>query len=525
MNVFSHFQKLSQELSQKTALVDAHGVLSFQKLVQLSLQYAAVFQGQSIAQGSRIGLLLQPSREFPAVILGLFSLGAIPVLVDPGMGSQNLLRALNEAQISSLVAETKGLLFYRLKRTSFPLIKNLFSLKPKKWIRTTALSQPASQKSEVVELSKEATAAVLFTSGGTGTPKGVVYTHKMFLEQIRLLGEMFQLTPADSDLPGFPLFSLFTMAQGMTSYVAQMNPSKPAQVKPQKLIQQLSQHKITFAAGSPAIWERVGAYAQQKAIFFPDLKSLVLFGAPVSLKLLKLWDALLPQGKVYTPYGATEALPLTLISHQEILTETSKKSLQGEGICVGRAPEGVTLKIYEASDGPEPFFNSRKLLPSLAIGEVIVQGEMVSRKYDQNKVATELSKIPDNDQFWHRMGDRGYLDEQNRLWFCGRGVHVLRTPTQTLYPIMLETIFNQHPQVKRTALVGLGEPGQQIPILIVELLVSTNKKQVLQDLQELQKKHELTIIHDIIFHPSFPVDVRHNIKIDRLKLKAWAERL
>ena len=126
------------------------------------------------------------------------------------------------------------------------------------------------------------------------------------------------------------------------------------------------------------------------------------------------------------------------------------------------------------------------------------------------------------------MGDLGYLDDRGRLWFCGRKAHRVTTPAGSLDTIPVEAVFNTHPAVARTALVGVGPPGKQTPVLCVELEPAargTDRTTLTKELLAIGAKHEHTRgIASVLYHPSFPVDVRHNAKIFREKLAAWAAR-
>jgi acyl-CoA synthetase (AMP-forming)/AMP-acid ligase II len=189
----------------------------------------------------------------------------------------------------------------------------------------------------------------------------------------------------------------------------------------------------------------------------------------------------------------------------------------------------VEVAIIPISDEPIPAWDESLRLPPHQIGEIAVMGPFVTRTYHARPEATALAKIVDKTgTVWHRMGDVGYLDDRGRLWFCGRKAHRLTTASGPLYTIPVEAVFNTHPAVYRTALVGLGPVGKQTPVLCVELEPSArrvNRDEVTRELLELGSKHEHTQeIKTILFHAAFPVDVRHNAKIFREKLAAWAAR-
>ena len=168
-------------------------------------------------------------------------------------------------------------------------------------------------------------------------------------------------------------------------------------------------------------------------------------------------------------------------------------------------------------------------LPPGEIGELIVQGPVVTREYITRRESNALAKIPDGSGFWHRMGDSGYLDVLNRFWFCGRVAHRVQTADGPMYPVCCEAIFNQHPAIRRSALVGVGLPGRQTPVMILEPHTGCMPKgraaqqAFLEEIRQLGAANPITqSISNFLLHPSFPVDIRHNAKIFRAELAAWA---
>ena len=247
--------------------------------------------------------------------------------------------------------------------------------------------------------------------------------------------------------------------------------------------------------------------------------------------VLQQWADVLPAGaQVFTPYGATEALPVCSVGSNELLVETRQRTAEGAGVCVGRAVEGARVAVIRISDEAIPAWSEELLAPPGEIGEIVVQGPMVTREYYNRPDATRLAKIadPENGSFYHRMGDVGYCDDQGRLWFCGRKSHRVITTDGTLFTIPCEAVFNAHPNVLRTALVGVGPSGAARPVLCVELKENekhADREQVRRDLLALGAARSHTnSITTILFHPTFPVDIRHNAKIFREKLAVWAAR-
>ena len=165
-------------------------------------------------------------------------------------------------------------------------------------------------------------------------------------------------------------------------------------------------------------------------------------------------------------------------------------------------------------------------IPVNSIGEICVKGSQVTRSYFNRDKETDLAKIYTEDSLYHRMGDIGYLDDQDRLWFCGRKSQRVITVSETLFTICCEGLFNTHPFVFRSALVGATINSKTIPVICVELEPEhkrINKIELKEELLVLAAKSSVTKnIKQILFHTGFPVDIRHNAKIGRKKLANWA---
>jgi acyl-CoA synthetase (AMP-forming)/AMP-acid ligase II len=293
---------------------------------------------------------------------------------------------------------------------------------------------------------------------------------------------------------------------------------------------------VTNLFGSPALIHRVGEAGAKRGVRLPTLRRVISAGAPVPASVLETFAALLAPGvQLFTPYGATEALPVTSIGSAEILGSTRQETDRGAGICVGRPVGGIRVKIIQISDEPIAEWSDAFIAPFGQVGEIVVQGPVVTHAYFHRPDATALAKIvdpgagPGQGGVWHRMGDLGYHDAQGRIWFCGRKSQRVITAEGTLFTIPSEAVFNTHPEVARTALVGVGPPGQMRPVLCVEPrkwpLAQAERDRLRTELLERGATRPHTRpIKDVLFHRSFPVDIRHNAKIFREQLAVWAAR-
>jgi olefin beta-lactone synthetase len=524
INIAQRFEKTALNQGDKNALIVSHQrfSLSFTELDQRIKAITSMLREAGVGRGDRVLVFIKPGEHLAAVTFALFRGGFTPVFIDPGMGRKALLRCIEQAKPRVMIAESIVHLIRRFFPSAFRSIELAFAPRA---LRRAYKNSHISQI-ECAQTSADELAAILFTSGGTGAPKGVRYTHELFDTQTTLLQEMFGLNSSEVDCPGFPLFSLFTLCMGMTSVIPDMNAAKPSKANPKKLVRQILEHNVSFVAGSPAIWEKVAIYCLKNRITLPSLKWVVMFGAPVSLKIHRSFLQVLPNGTTYTPYGATEALPISLIDGKSILSQHAEAMERGRGWALGKIVSGCRVKIIPITEEALPNLDNVAVLAPYEIGEIIVQGPMVTKSYDGLEEATALSKINDPEQgFWHRMGDLGFLDEAGELWFCGRKTHRVITDEGLLSSIQCEAIFNAHPDVRRSALVGLPREDHQEPAIVVELRdsqslsVQTRERLIAELKERAQAFGHTKKIEKIYFAKRFPVDVRHHIKIDRHQLR------
>jgi acyl-coenzyme A synthetase/AMP-(fatty) acid ligase len=476
--------------------------------------------------------MVRPSLEFFALTFALFKVGAVPVMVDPGMGVRRMLSCLRESEAQALIGVPPAHILRTICPQYFKGVHTAVTVGRRWFWRGLTLKKIRSvpwRPFQIADTTSDEMAAILFTTGTTGPAKGVIYTHGIFDAQIRLIKAQFGISPDEIDLPTFPLFALFDPALGMTAVIPDMDPTRPASVNPERIIEAVVNHGVTNMFASPALLHRVGRFGKQKGIKLPSLKRVISAGAPAAPANIAQFSTMLSdEAEIHTGYGATESMPVSSFGSKDILSETAALSQKGFGVCVGRPIQGLEVRIIKIIDDPiEQWTDLLEVTPG-EIGEIIVTGEIVTHGYFQRPRQDALSKIKENGRIWHRMGDLGWQDKKERIWFCGRKNHRVITSEQELYTIPCEAIFNNHPVVFRSALVGVGAPPRQQPIICIELEAENkddDRELIIRELMDLAREHTITEKMDtFLFHPGFPVDVRHNSKIFREQLAVWAER-
>jgi acyl-CoA synthetase (AMP-forming)/AMP-acid ligase II len=510
---------------------------TYQTLDRTSNQVADALLNIGVRKGTRVVVMERPGFHFFSVVFALFRIGAVLVAIDPGLGLKGLKQCIAEAEPQVFIGNIKA----HMARVLFGWGKDSIETR----ILTTPLFFPIPgtislskldrhSKSNftrpvLLDVEDDGMAAILFTSGSTGIPKGAVYSHSNFHAQIYALKNCYDIQQGEVDLATFPLFALYAPAMGMTSVIPYMDFTRPGKVDPPRLAASISRYGATTMFGSPALLDRFGRWATQLDVKFSTLKRVLSAGAPVSPQILERFTHLVAGGvEIYTPYGATEALPVCSIGSREVLNDTRGGTDQGLGICVGKPVEDIEVYIIRITDDVIERWDSKAVLSSYSKGEIVVSGPQVTSAYYNRPHETRNAKIiNDSGKLYHRMGDTGYIDESGRLWFCGRKSHCVHYDDEIYFSICCEGVFNVHDQVFRSALIGLRQDGKTVPALCVELETGqrhADKNQIREELLKIGSQYQHTRpINDIFFHPAFPVDIRHNAKINRTQLASWAE--
>ncbi len=517
------------------ALVDKKSgrSLSFDDLRTELDQTASALRLAGLKPGDRAALFVATGIEFVVLVNACFQAGIIPVLIDPGMGAKNVLSCVREQRPVGLIGILKAHVLRTVFRSAFASVKIQVLVGGSFFPGARSLDalKRSAAGAEVHEPAKDEVAAVLYTSGSTGAPKGVLYTHAMLAGQATAIRDMFHVQPGEVDVACFLPFGLFSVAMGMTAVFPDMDFRFPAKASPEKIFDALKGATSAFA--SPALWDPFSRYLAEHELELKGLKRILTAGAPVRPQLHERLLAHLPDGDVFTPYGATEALPVAFMNGRAVLGETAARTREGKGTCVGALAPDVAVKIIAITDEAIANFAAARELPIGEVGEIIVRGPCVTRAYDDThseraKEANAKSKISDPsapEGFWHRMGDCGYFDAQGRLWFCGRKAHRVETAHGTLHSIPVEAVAEES-AFSRAAFVGLGPRGKQLGVVIFE--VDGEKPRLAPDweattIASLRKRVGSDGVHAALLHfGPLPVDRRHNAKLEREALALWA---
>ncbi|HHH28694.1 MAG TPA: peptide synthase [Polyangiaceae bacterium] len=533
-NIAAHVSRMAVERPYAPAIFfpDGRGArgrvrythYTYRQLDEASDNIAKGLASIGLAPQTRTALMVRPSLELFSLVFGLFKAGLAPVMIDPGIGLSNMKSCLRRARPQAFIGIPAAQVARTVLRWSPDTIKTVVTVGSRGPFGGHTLSEIERRGAResgpaMVDTKPADLAAILFTSGSTGPPKGAVYSHGNFMAQVDAIGRMYSIQPGEIDLPTFPLFALFDPALGMTTVIPDMDPTKPAKADPAKIAGAIEDFGVTNMFGSPALLNALGRFGERTKTRLPSLRRVISAGAPVPSHVLRRIRGMMPDdGQVVTPYGATECLPVASIESREVLGETETLTAMGRGVCVGTPVPEADVLIVEISDQAITDIEDAVPAEPGEVGEITVRGPQASLRYWDDPYATSLAKIQDGEQTRHRMGDLGYLDEAGRLWFCGRKSQRVQVGSKIYFTAQVEGIFNSHPNVSRSALVTVAGG----PLVCLELEPGCDAPPT-SELLALAEAHEAARgIRRFEVHPGFPVDIRHNAKIKREQLGRWA---
>ena len=491
-------------------------IVTYQQLADSTQRFTSGLLACGVTPGMRIALMTPPSADFFALTFALLKLGIIPVILDPAIGLKKVGECLEESKpdvfMGNTLTHTLRIVFGWGKNS----VRHNLSIASVKGQRPKVEALPTDHSTLITDLP----AAIIYTSGSTGLPKGAVYTHANLAAQLDMLIETFNISPDEIDLPAFPLYALIDALIGVTSVIPDITFPVPGKTDPEKVLNAIRKFNVTNMFASPVVLDILAKF-QKEAAGLQSLKRVITAGAPATIQLQENFRKLLnDETNLFGIYGATEVLPIAKIESREIF-EVRNKSAQGAGVCLGKPVNGVKVRIIEISDSAITQWQDLLEVKPNIVGEITVQGAAVTESYIARDEENLLSKIPHGDEVIHRMGDVGYFDEQGRLWYCGRKSHRVIINDDVLFTEQIEGIFNIHPLVYRTALVGVDKE----PVLWVELAKNGDKEKIKLELMDLAKDHrQASGIKTFLFMKKFPTDVRHNSKIIREQLTLLAEK-
>ena len=507
--------------------------LSFGMLHRESDAIAHKLECAGVQKGMRAFVMLDPGPDYLSFTYALLKLGAVPVITSPGLSRKSFLECMTDAAIDVFIGSAGHHMFRLMNKSAFgnlsvPITvgQRLFWGGHKIIIDTNESLSPEAPE----EAKEDDPALIFFTPGVTGRPKGVHYTHSSLTALSTAIGTMLDISPGDLHMVLHPLVVVLSPAMGVSAVMPDVDLDYLLEADMGHITDLILKQGVTHIMASPSLLSMIGDHLAGKETVLSSLKKLIVHGTHVIPEFLTDFLPCVNENTdILLTYGAAETFPVCVLDFREMLEETKHLSERGFGACIGRPVRECDLVLISRSDDAISRLYQDMILQTGDVGEILVRGMHVSTMYVDNPKADAYAKVKDDrEQIWHRTGDLAWRDKKGRLWFCGRKSQTVTTKEGPVFTISCETIFNMHPDVHRSALVGIGTPSAQTPVMFVELDKKCSKKrknEIHGELLELAKSNDATHpIDTILFYDTFPVDGYHFSKILREELAAYAEK-
>ncbi len=489
----------------RVAFFTATASVTFAQLWTRIERFAGGLASRGFEPGDRALLMLPMSIDLYVALLAVFKSGGVAVFVDPWATNRTMAHLAATSQLAAYLGTPKSHLLRLFERD----LRRI----PIAPVFVSSLGESAPL-SGITAVERDERALVTFTTGSSGLPKGVNRTHRILRAQHERLAHEFPAVAGDVDLCSFPVFALNNLALGITTLIPPINLRRIAKADPEHVAEVARRRGVTTMSASPPLFDRLAELAERNAAAMPAIRRLLTGGAPVTDAQLRRWTAAFPGAEIGVAYGSSEAEPVAHITAAARLAAVNDVRPLAPGYLAGRLADDVRARVISSDGGADDE------LPAGGIGELIVSGDHVCRDYDGAGAdeATREHKLRDADgTIWHRMGDTGYFDHEDRFWIAGRVHSTIQRGDQVLHPQLVEQAARgDDPRIRNVA--ALGVKGRAILVVETDAEVTGEVGSRLTDAQ-------LPVDAIVITREPLPVDPRHNSKIDYVKVRAWlAER-
>lgn len=483
MNVVDVLFAAATKNPNKIAVVEDENKYTYSEFITDINNTANYLTQKGIKPNDRVLLAIPISYTMYVYFAATISIGATLVVADGSTSIKKINSYLQKANCHAAIIAPKYFLLSLL-------IKNARKIHIKikaKIEKGNNITQP------VFNCEAQHPALITFTTGSTGQPKAAIRTHKVLMEQFRLLNSVFNFNSSDIVMSNLPIVTLLGFAGGGTAVLPQKTSykSKKGWVN---VSQQVQRNSVNCLLGSPAFLLNLSSSIPKN--YSQNIKKVGIGGATVTTKQWQSLHSNLPNAAISVIYGSTEAEPISVCNTLPTIGDKI-------GVLVGKPVAGVEVKIIPIS------FDEYKIMPlpfsSNQVGEIVVSGAQVVNDYLDGKDIFKLNKIIEGETIWHRTGDAGYFNTAGELFFCGRTKYMFVRNGEMFSPLAYELFFEGFEgNIEGTALLI----DNKIRVF-VKASLAINKQEITQQLKAVELPYD-----ELIFVRSIPKDKRHHSKIN-----------
>ena len=433
-----------------------------------SLKVAQRLDKEGIVLGDRVATIAWNTWRHLEAWYGIMGIGAICHTVNPRLFPDQIAWIINHAQDRILMTDLTFIPILEKIADQIPSIERFIVLTDNAHMPQTTLKNVIAYEDWINEVDgnfqwkefdENTAAAMCYTSGTTGDPKGVLYSHRSNVLHALVAnnGDALGTTSKDTMLPVVPLFHANSWGIAFSAPSMGTKLVMPgAKLDGASVYELLSTEKVTYTAGVPTVWLMLLQYMQKEKLTLPDLKVVVCGGSAMPRSMIKAFADMGVEPR--HAWGMTEMSPLGTVctlqgQFKDLEGDAKLDILQTQGF----SPFMVEMKLVDDND---------KLIPhdGKTFGRLLVRGPAVSKGYfrvDKN--------ILDGEGYFDT-GDVATIDEYGYMRITDRSKDVIKSGGEWISSIDLENLAGGHPQVAEAAVIGVFHPKwDERPLLIVQL--------------------------------------------------------
>jgi len=500
MDVRTALDQVVAEHGDKPSIIFEDQSISFRELQENTFRLANVLKQQGIGKGDKVAIYLPNSPEYVYSYLACFCLGAVGVPLDYMLKNDELSSCIGHSESKILIAKDRLDIDLVQIKDVVETLETIISIGD---LLDGALVYDNVTCEASVELSKQSIqdgdpALIMYTSGTTGKPKGILLSYKHLEGSPKAMDYFVDLTHEDIKLVAIPLSHIGGFVYIQNSIIFGITLVLMDRFNPFKFLEHIQRYRVTCFHIVPAMYNAILSLKQIEKFDLSSLRWVVVFGAPSSPEILQRFHKYCPNAKLLNGWGMTETCPPNTVT-----------PLDSDNIAsVGKPAPSCCIKIVD-EEGKE--------LSAGEIGEVVISGWIIMDGYYKDLEATVAVKRDDG----LHTGDLGRLDEEGFLYIVGRKKEMIKVAGQIVYAPEVESAFYKNVDIAEVAVIGVPDSlrGEAVKAFIV---LREGVDKTAEELRYFAKEHlaQFKVPQYIEIRKELPKN--RTGKVDKLALKEEA---
>ena len=446
MNIFAALEKGKNHFPNKEAILFDGESITYQDLHERACRLSsALKEAGGLRLGDRVALLLPNRPDFVVSYYAVVRLGAIAVSLNVMLKREEMKVILQDCAAKLLIT-TNQLLDQVPEASEIPSVKKVLCTDKSEHAGVLALDSLSTLSyAKAADVGQDEGAAILYTSGTTGKPKGVLLSHRNLTSNVSATIHHTKMSADDRLICYLPLFHCFgqnfimnaSVKSGATLILHE-------RFQPDEILNSLKSDQVTMFFGVPVVYSRLLAVPRIED-YFCNVRYCFTAAAPMPVSVAREWRNRVGR-TIYEGYGLTETSPFASYNHDSLYRDGS----------IGTPILNVEIKISDTEG---------RALPAGEIGEIAIKGPNVMQGYfRQPKETAEVMR-----DGWFLTGDIGKMDDDGYVYLVDRAKDMINVAGFKVWPREVEDILLQHPSLSEVAVVGIedSESGEAVKAFAV----------------------------------------------------------